>query len=124
MGYTGEQKREYQRKWLAARRAEHFQDKCCVVCGSIEQLELDHIDPDEKKYHPAALWGMSRTNPNRIAELAKCQVLCLEHHKAKTKEWWATKANHGRTLYNKGCRCEICFKAQQKHNAQRYAGDA
>lgn len=121
MAYTGEQKREYQRKWLLARRADFFADKVCVVCGSDESLELDHIDPSQKKYNPVALWGMSKTNPNRIAELEKCQVLCETHHKEKTKAWWASKANHGRTLYGKGCRCEVCREAQRRHNAQRYA---
>src|SRR5689334_20084212 len=121
MAYIGEQKREYQRQWVAARRAEYFEGKSCAVCGSTEQLELDHIHPDEKKYSPAALWGMSEKNPNRIAELAKCQVLCFDHHKEKTKIWWASKAQHGRTLYAKGCKCDICKEAQRLHNAQRYA---
>lgn len=121
MGYTGEQKREYQRKWIARRRAEYLSDKSCVVCGSTDALEVDHINPDEKKYHVAALWGMSENNPNRVTELAKCQILCSMHHKEKTKAWWAGKANHGRTLYAKGCKCEVCREAQRLHNAQRYA---
>lgn len=120
MAYTGEQKKEYQRKWQAARRAKFFEDKVCVVCGSTARLELDHINPEEKRYNPAALWGMSETNPNRIAEIEKCQVLCYEHHKEKTIAWKASQRNHGTTLYNKGCRCEVCREAKKKRNAKRY----
>lgn len=121
MAYTGEQKREYQRQWVAARRAEYFDGKACVVCGSTENLELDHINPDDKKYSPAALWSMAKNNPNRIAELEKCQTLCSFHHKEKTRLWRAEQAQHGRTLYDKGCRCEVCMEAKRLHNAQRYA---
>ncbi len=124
MAYTGEQKREYQRKWIAERRGFFFKDKVCVKCNSKENLELDHINPDEKKYNPRALWGMSDSNPNKISELEKCQVLCEDCHKEKTRLWWESQAQHGRTLYGKGCRCSICFSAQQKHNAQRYAAKA
>jgi 5-methylcytosine-specific restriction endonuclease McrA len=124
MGYTGEQKREYQRKWIAARRSEYFEDKSCAVCGSTDSLELDHKNPEDKALSPAALWSMSRDNPKRIAELAKCQVLCSEHHKEKTKAWWQGRRQHGRTMYAYGCKCEICIEAQRLHNAQRYAPKA
>lgn len=121
MGFTGDKKREYQRQWIAKRRAKYFENKCCVICGSTEDLELDHIDPDKKKYMPAALWGMSDKNPNKIAELAKCQVLCKIHHKEKTKLWWETvKAQHGLTLYGRGCKCDVCVEAKRISNAKRY----
>lgn len=123
MGYTGEQKREYQRKWVATRRAEYLADKRCVVCGSINELEIDHIDRTTKKYNPAALWGMSNTNPNKIAELKKCQVLCAVHHKEKTKAELNRLRTHGRTMYRYGCKCEICVEAQRQHNRQRYSPD-
>ena len=72
MGYKSrEQQQEYQRIWRSRRRAEYYKDKSCVQCGSTEKLELDHIDPKTKKYSPAALWSMSDSNPNKIAELKK-----------------------------------------------------
>ena len=80
MGYTGDKKREYQREWVAKRRATFFADKCCAYCGSTKNLELDHIDPSQKVSHSIWSWSESRRNE----ELAKCQALCEECHKEKT----------------------------------------
>lgn len=121
MTYSKEKMREYQRNWMAARRSEYFEDKFCVVCKSTERLELDHINPEDKKYSPAALWGMSNSNPNKISELEKCQVLCYTHHKEKSSEDAKKRRKHGRTMYTYGCRCDICKEAQRLHNAQRNA---
>lgn len=121
MGYTGEQKREYDRHWRIARRLEWIGNKVCVVCGSDDRLEVDHIDRSTKELSTAALWGMSRNNPKRVAELAKCQILCHYCHLEKTIAEANASRQHGRTLYAHGCRCEICKEAQRKHNAQRYA---
>lgn len=72
----------YTREWVAKRRAEFFFGKYCVVCGSTDKLELDHIDPTTKVHH--AIWSWSETR--RAAELIKCQILCNEHHKLKTRD--------------------------------------
>ena len=77
--------REFQREWRAKRRADYFEDRSCVKCGSTEKLELDHIDPSTKKYNPNRLWSMSDSNPDKMAELSKCQVLCKECHDGKTR---------------------------------------
>lgn len=119
MNNRKEYMKEYQRRWMAARRAEYMSDKVCVVCGSSDRLEVDHINPTEKLLSPGTLWSMARDNPRRMAELAKCQVLCYDHHKEKTIAEANAKRKHGRTMYNYGCRCEICYKAQQIHNAER-----
>jgi 5-methylcytosine-specific restriction endonuclease McrA len=57
----------------------------CARCGSNDNLEVDHLDPGSKLIQPAKLWSMAPDNPKRIAELAKCQVLCETCHLAKTK---------------------------------------
>lgn len=80
VGYTGDKKREYDREWVRKRRATFFAGKCCVKCGSTESLELDHIDPAEKVSHAIWSWREER----RLAEAAKCQVLCYKCHKKKT----------------------------------------
>jgi 5-methylcytosine-specific restriction endonuclease McrA len=72
--------REYQRKWIAARRAEWFAGKACAMCGSKESLELDHIIPALKVDNHIWSWSKQR----RDEELAKCQALCEECHKKKT----------------------------------------
>ena len=73
-------RREFQRHWMAERRAAWFAGKCCVACGSSERLELDHIFPATKVTHAVWSWSEAR----RAEELAKCQPLCHECHKSKT----------------------------------------
>lgn len=83
---TIEAKRAYQREWYARRRAAFFADKSCVwpvdggLCGSTVNLRLDHIDPAKKVSHRIWSWSAAR----RAAEIEKCQVLCHDHHVAKT----------------------------------------
>jgi 5-methylcytosine-specific restriction endonuclease McrA len=109
MAYTGEAKREYQRNWIANRRAEYFLEKWCAHCGSIEDLELDHIDPETKEYPPASLWSMSDGNPKKIAELAKCQVLCEPCHLIKTLAAYPDRVHGTDAMWRKeGCRCPEC----------------
>lgn len=56
----------------------------CVVCGANEGLHFDHINPLTKEYAIAKiLSGGSEAKVS--AEMAKCQLLCLEHHKEKTR---------------------------------------
>lgn len=83
MGYVGEQKREYQKQWMSARRQAWIESHGpCQSCGSSENLEVDHKDPRTKQYEPAQIW--SRKAEDREIELAKCQVLCAPCHKRKT----------------------------------------
>lgn len=75
--------REYQRKWIARRRAEWFAaNGPCARCGSWDDLRLDHVDPRQKVEHKVWSWSTTR----RDAELAKCQVLCFPCHVVKTNE--------------------------------------
>lgn len=56
----------------------------CVACGVDEDLEFDHIDPQTKEYSIAKI--LSGGSEAKVAkEMAKCQLLCTEHHKEKTK---------------------------------------
>ncbi|MCA1841504.1 MAG: helix-turn-helix domain-containing protein [Actinobacteria bacterium] len=77
-----EARRRYQREWMRQRREEYFSDKVCIKCDSTENLELDHIDPALKIDHKIWSWA----KPRREKELAKCQPLCSDCHKAKTFE--------------------------------------
>ena len=76
-----DRQREYARKWMAARRQSYMCDKVCVVCGSTDRLELDHIERKSKVSH--CIWSWSERR--RVEELAKCQVLCFSHHQEKTR---------------------------------------
>lgn len=51
----------------------------CVMCGSVERLEIDHIDPSTKSFSLAKGWG--KPWAVILEELAKCQLLCYECHK-------------------------------------------
>lgn len=82
MGYKDpEKQKEYQRNWLAKRRADWFSENGpCINCGSWDNLELDHIDPSTKVDNKIWSWSKER----RDKETAKCQVLCEDCHHEKT----------------------------------------
>lgn len=117
MAYQGEAKRKYQRDWMEARRNDWIESQggCCAECGSVENLEVDHIDPSKKTREPRDIW--SRTASVREAELALCQVLCAECHKAKTAAEQSHEDFHGTSAgYDKRkCRCDKC----RAHNTAR-----
>lgn len=92
-----EQFRAYQREWVRKRREKWFADKSCVECGALDQLELDHINPDHKISHRIWTWAWKRI----LEETAKCQVLCKSCHQAKTlrnKEYACGEQVHGALL--------------------------
>lgn len=111
---------EYQRRWMIERRMEWINENGpCVDCGSWERLEVDHVDRSTKKLSPAALWGMSRTNPKRVAELAKCVARCYDCHKNKTIQEMSVEPQHGTNrMYNDGCRCDECREFKRLKNAR------
>lgn len=78
----------------------------CVICGSAENLEVDHIDSSTKVSHKVWSWSDEKRNN----ELAKCQVLCQKHHYEKTALDRFQKVKHGtETMYNHyKCRCAEC----------------
>jgi len=57
----------------------------CVVCGTSENLEFDHIDPATKD--PRLKIQGINFNWNWVwvlEEIAKCQLLCQQHHLEKS----------------------------------------
>lgn len=62
-------------------------EQCGCTAEETKRLEIDHIDPLEKRVEVGRLlqtWSKARLSD----ELAKCQVLCHECHKAKTIDQW------------------------------------
>ncbi len=113
MGYKDkDQQRKFQREWIARNRANFFNGKSCVRCGSQEQLELDHIDPTKKVSHSIWSWSQNR----RDEETAKCQVLCHDCHWEKTRDDFGWRIVHGTlTGYSSyGCRCVECTAANRE----------
>lgn len=101
-----EDRRRYQREWQAKRRSDWIDSRGpCAVCGSNENLEVDHINPATKLDHRVWNWA----EPRRLKELAKCQILCSDHHKEKTAKYRALVLKHGTaSMYSRGCRCDSC----------------
>lgn len=110
--------REYQRAWIARRRKAWFDENGpCAKCGSSENLEADHINPETKLIQPRALWSMSDSNPRKIAELKKLQVLCEECHKEKSISELQVPLTHGdyHKGYGRGCKCDDCIASVAPH---------
>lgn len=119
MGYKDpEKQREYQRKWCAKNRAKFLEGKICTFpgCSSVINLEVDHIDRTKKDSH--RIWSWSEKK--REEELKKCQILCEEHHKEKTKKDLGQGQKHGthNSYVKYRCRCVECKKAHAVMNSK------
>jgi hypothetical protein len=110
-------RREYARKWMAARRAAWFAGKCCDVCGSAESLELDHVDPATKVSHRIWSWSESR----RLTELAKCRSLCKACHKKRSDQQKRKPLVHGTLTgyWRHGCRCTACKLVRNTYEREK-----
>lgn len=100
-------KNAYALAWMKQRRADFFDGKQCVKCGSTQQLELDHIDREQKVSHRIWSWSADRRN----AEIAKCQVLCTDCHREKTVSEMYRAPCGSESRYRAGCRCDDCREA-------------
>ena len=75
----------------------------CAVCGTIDNLEIDHIVPENKSFNVSNNYESAII----LTELEKCQLLCHSCHKEKHA------AEHGtisRYRHHK-CRCQPCKDA-------------
>ena len=79
--YTNKCKRGYNKKKKAI-CVEYLGGKC-VKCGTTERLEFDHIKREGKKYEIGS--KLSSNFDILKEELDKCQLLCYDCHKIKTK---------------------------------------
>lgn len=84
----------------------------CVECGTVEQLEIDHIDRKSKRFNMGQVY--CRRESVFLTEIAKCQLLCNEHHVAKTlaeRGQLPARGTHGTFNSYRYCHCEICRAA-------------
>lgn len=114
MPLSGQAKRDYQREWVATRRAAYLHGRSCVLCGSAENLEFDHANPEHKVSHRVWSWSRERLE----AELAKCVILCRRCHQERHS---LERPKHGSGGYKRGCRCEVCMAWKREANARSNA---
>lgn len=103
-----------------------FRNRCfdilghhCVLCGSGERLEMDHVDPSTKTMKITGKYQSPKWWPLVLEELKKCQTLCHDCHKKKSDQEAKVERGftHG-TLYawmKKQCDCIVCFKAKLEY---------
>lgn len=122
---------QYMKKRCAERRAKAIEQLGgkCVRCGSTENLEFDHIEAGSYERRPgsgrhAMMWSFSEKRLQE--ELRKCQLLCHDCHKLKTREnneypvAWNRIDDHGtEAMYLKGCRCVPCKDARHEARVRR-----
>jgi len=122
---TREEQRAYQLAWIKKRRQDWIDaNGPCQLCDSTEDLEVDHINPATKRMHVSSIWSLALTNPKRIAELAKCQVLCRVCHLDKTgfdiTEMQTKPIKHGteNAYLRRACRCDECRLWRRRHRIE------
>lgn len=84
----------------------------CERCGSVDNLEFNHIDPLDKSFTIGS--NLGRNKKVLIAELLKCELLCHNCHMLDTLfRQGAKPAAHGTPgKYTNGkCRCRPCKDA-------------
>lgn len=89
----------------------HLGNKC-VHCGSTEALEVDHIDPTNKKFNVTSNW--SYPWDTLIDEINKCQLLCIECHTEKHAPEHGTMGMYR----HRKCRCDACRLAWNEKSKQ------
>lgn len=99
----------------------------CVLCGSIKDLEFDHIDPVDKVF--VICDNLTRSFNELLEEIKKCQLLCHSCHLEKTIQQFKgrepiNKRNrsfhrHGTMyLYNNKCRCSDCKEWKRNYRSK------
>lgn len=117
--------KKYHREYYKKRKTAIFVylGGVCVVCGTDKDLEIDHINPEEKSFSI----GTRMSIKNNKAELDKCQLLCKEHHLNKTAEE-NSGFTHGTTYawMKAHCDCSVCLEHKRNwhdlRNAKRRSG--
>lgn len=80
----------------------------CSECGSEEELEFHHVDPETK--HFTISDKLSKLSwENLLVELDKCVLLCGGCHKEVHS--WA----HGTLAGHRYCKCPLCRAAKRDY---------
>jgi len=94
----------------------------CAKCGSTDRLQFDHVNNDREGLRGLVSQLFACKLERLMAELEKCQLLCMVCHGEKTR------ADHGFTGYKHGmlsmytnqkCRCDECKGANAAYMKAR-----
>lgn len=89
----------------------------CVNCLSVDNLEFDHVIPEEMKFRIGT--KMLARLEILLPELQKCQLLCHSCHvqKTNTEQQYIAILVHGTAsgYTNHKCRCDLCKIAWNKY---------
>lgn len=88
----------------------------CVVCGTTQDLEIDHINKDLKTFDLSKRLSGA---PEKVIqeELKNCQLLCKSCHNQKSlkdsnRQEIKAKNIHGTLSSYRYCKCILCKKAK------------
>lgn len=95
----------------------------CAKCGTTNNLQFDHINAQDKSFDLGKFWSCAENK--FLAELLKCQLLCLGCHKRKTKHNGESGGGHNyipdpqhgtaHMYIQYSCRCVDCRYARSLH---------
>src|ERR1039458_4439369 len=83
--------KDYMRKYMARRRAERLAKLrnllggYCVECGTTDDLEFDHADPETKSFEISSR-ALDGPWAALLAEAEKCELRCRPCHWKKSVE--------------------------------------
>lgn len=104
-----EKRRSYHAEFIRKRKEKWFAENGpCALCGSDENLEVDHIDPAVKSF--SVHWGM-RADLLAI-ELSKCRALCEKCHTQLSGDQKRKPENE---VKKPKCKCEECRLARNAY---------
>jgi 5-methylcytosine-specific restriction endonuclease McrA len=103
MPYKDDDKqRDFQKKWVAKRRSDHFKGKKCASCGKAITAKTAELDHKKAKMNRTGHKIWSREKKDRDKEIKKTQILCTACHKKKTAKQAAARAEDILFLDQKG----------------------
>lgn len=120
---------EYMRQYMKDRRSKRrravidFLGAECDLCGTTEDLEVDHIVPGSRSFVLSGCF-LDKSWAEILTELDKCHLLCHSCHVSKTTACNESGGGHNKRedAYIHGtcrcyqelpCRCELCKQAKR-----------